>query len=121
MVSLDHERRYGILDAERELIAAILEDNRVYRAVCHLLVPDHFLSPDHQRQFAAIARAIERGRPVDRCLAIEGRAFETGRPLIGFPPIDPLDHALMIYGSFLGRTAIGAATPDCSLDGAALS
>lgn len=116
MVSLDHERRYGILDAERELIAAILEDNRVYRAVCHLLVPDHFLSPDHQRQFAAIARAIERGHPVDRSLAIEA-----GRPLIGFPPIDPLDHALMIYGSFLGRTAIGAATPDCSLDGAALS
>ncbi|HEV2676304.1 MAG TPA: DnaB-like helicase N-terminal domain-containing protein [Aliidongia sp.] len=102
MAGLDCERNYGILDAERELIAAILTDNRIYRAVCHLLLPAYFLSPAHQRQFAAIATAIERGRPVDL------RMLETGgRPLTGMPAIDPLDHALMIYGSFLGREAIG--------------
>ena len=102
MAGLDYERRYGILDAERELIAAILADNRMYRAVCHLLLPAYFLSPAHQRQFAAIAAAIERGRPVDlRMLGTEGR------PLAGMPAIDPFDHALMIYGSFLGREAIG--------------
>lgn len=116
MAGLDRERRYGILDAERELIAAILQDNRAYRAVSHLLVPDHFLSPDHRRQFAAIGRAIERGRPVERNLAVA-----CGHPVLGLPPIDPLDHALMIYGSYLGREAVGAATADCSLDGAARS
>lgn len=113
MAGLDRERHYGILDAERELIAAILQDNRAYRAISHLLVPDHFLSPDHRRQFVAIGRAIERGRPVDRSMAAE-----CGHPLLGLPRIDPLDHALMIYGSYLGREAVGAATTDCSLDGA---
>jgi hypothetical protein len=33
-------------------------------------------------------------------------ADERGRPMIGLPAIDPLDHALMIYGSFLGREAV---------------
>ena len=100
------ERYYGILDAERELLAAILADNRGYKAVCHLLRPDHFLSPGHQRQFAAIAAAIERGRPVD-----PGLLAPEDRSLAGLPPIDPLDHALMIYGSFLGRTAVEALSP----------
>jgi replicative DNA helicase len=97
---------YGILAAERELIAAILADNRGYRAVCHLLRPAHFLSAGHQRQFAAIAAAIERGKPVDpSLLAAEDRAPD------GLPPIDPLDYALMIYGSYLGRAAIEATSP----------
>ncbi|MDB5362021.1 MAG: DnaB-like helicase terminal domain [Rhodospirillales bacterium] len=100
------ERDYGILDAERELIAAILADNRGYRAVCHLLQPGHFLSPGHQRQFAAIAAAIERGRPVDA-----GLLAPEDRSLAGLPPIDPLDHALMIYGSYLGRAAVDAMSP----------
>ena len=100
------ERHYGILDAERELLAAILADNRGYKAVSHLLRPDHFLSPGHQRQFAAIAAAIERGRPVD-----PGLLAPEDRSLAGLPPIDPLDHALMIYGSYLGRTAVEALSP----------
>lgn len=100
------ELRYGILDAERELLAALLADNRGYRAVCHLLQPGHFLSPGHQRQFAAIAAAIERGRPVDPDLLAPEDCS-----LAGLPPIDPLDHALMIYGSYLGRTAIEAMSP----------
>lgn len=101
MAGFDCERQYGILDVERELIAAILADNRIYRAVCHLLLPAYFLSPAHQRQFAAIAAAIERGQPVDLRLLGAG-----GRPWTGMPAIDPLDYALMIYGSFLGREAI---------------
>ena len=98
---MDCERRYGILDVERELIAAILADNRAYKAVSHLLQPAHFLSPAHQRQFAQIAAAIERGEPVALRLPPH-----QGRPMIALPPIDPLDHALMIYGSFLGREAV---------------
>jgi hypothetical protein len=94
---------YGILDAERELIAAILADTRAYRAVCHLLRPGHFLAPGHQHQFAAIAAAIERDRPADPALQPRHE-----RPPAGLPPIDPLDHALMIYGSYLGREAVGA-------------
>jgi len=98
---MDCERRYGILDAERELIAAILADNRAYKAVRHLLRAEHFLSSAHQRHFERIATAIERGDPVTVRLA-----DERGRPMIGLPTIDPLDHALMIYGSFLGREAV---------------
>jgi hypothetical protein len=101
MAGMDGERRYGILDAERELIAAILADNRAYKAVRHLLRAEHFLSTAHQRQFDRIATAIERGEPVTVRLA-----DERGRPMIGLPAIDPLDHALMIYGSFLGREAV---------------
>jgi len=101
MAGMDCERRYGILDAERELIAAILADNRAYKAVRHLLRAEHFLSSAHQRQFDRIATAIERGEPVTVRLA-----DERGRPMIGLPAIDPLDHALMIYGSFLGREAV---------------
>ena len=89
------EHRYGILDAERELIAAILADNRCYRAVEHLLKPEHFLAPAHRHQFAAIGRAVRDGRPIGPDLPAE----DAGRPLIGPPAIDPLDHALMIYGS----------------------
>jgi len=100
------KQTYGILDAERELLAAILADNRGYRAVCHLLRPAHFLSPAHQRQYAAIAAAIERGRPVD-----PGLLAPEDRSLAGLPPIDPLDHALMIYGSYLGRSALEAMAP----------
>lgn len=98
---MESEPPYGILDAERELIAAILHDNRAYKAVRHLLQPGHFLSPAHQRQFAQIAAAIERGRPVTL-----RQRDDHGRPFLGRPPIDPLDHALMIYGSFLGREAV---------------
>jgi replicative DNA helicase len=116
MAGLDYERHYGILDAERELIAAILEDNRAYRAVSHLLLPDHFLSPEHRRQFAAIGRAIERGRPVDRSLLAAGSC-----PMVALPRIDPLDYALMIYGSHLGREAVGARSPATALDGITLS
>jgi len=112
MAGLDRERRYGILDAERELIAAILEDKRAYRAVSHLLLPEHFLSPDHRRQFAAIGRAIDRGWPIDRSMVAD-----CSHPVLGLPPIDPLDHALMIYGSHLGREAIIGTTIDCGLDG----
>ena len=101
MAGMDCERRYGILDAERELIAAILADHRAYKAVSHLLQPAHFLSPAHQRQFAQITAAIERGEPVPLRIPPD-----RGRPMIGLPPIDPLDHALMIYGSFLGREAV---------------
>jgi hypothetical protein len=101
MAGMDRERRYGILDAERELIAAILADNRAYKAVRHLLRAEHFLASAHQRQFDRIATAIERGEPVTVRLT-EAR----GRPMIGLPAIDPLDHALMIYGSFLGREAV---------------
>lgn len=107
MDGLDHERRYGILDAERELIAAILADNRGYRAVCHLLQPGHFLSPGHQRQFATIAAAIECGRPIDPALLVPQEEWS----LAGLPPIDPLDYALMIYGSFLGREAVNVQVP----------
>jgi hypothetical protein len=102
MAGMDCEQQhYGILDVERELIAAILADNRAYKAVSHLLLPAHFLAPAHQRQFALIAAAVERGEPVDLHLPYQG-----GRPLIAWPAIDPLDHALMIYGSFLGRAAV---------------
>jgi hypothetical protein len=100
------EHPYGILDAERELIAAILADNRGYRAVSHLLQAEHFLSPVHQRQFAAIAAAIEQGRRLDP---------DRRETLAGLPPIDPLDHALMIYGSYLGRMAVEAAVPKLAM------
>jgi hypothetical protein len=102
MAGSDRDRDFGILDAERELIAAILMDNRAYRAVSHLLQPDHFLAPQHQRQFAAIAAAIEAGRTAD-LRTIKG----LDGSMLPLPKIDPLDHALMIYGSFLGREAIG--------------
>jgi hypothetical protein len=101
MAGMDCEPRYGILDAERELIAAILADNRAYKAVRHLLRAEHFLAPAHQRQFARIAASIERGEPVTVRMP-----DDRGRPMIGLPAIDPLDHALMIYGSFLGREAV---------------
>lgn len=101
MAGMDCEQRYGILDVERELIAAILVDNRAYTAIRHLLEAGHFLSPAHRRQFAEIAAAIERGRPVT-----SRQPHYWGRPVIGLPAIDPLDHALMIYGSFLGREAV---------------
>jgi hypothetical protein len=101
MAGMDCERRYGILDVERELIAAILAENRAYKAVRHLLRAEHFLEPAHQRQFARIATSIERDQSVTVRVPNDG-----GRPMIGLPTIDPLDHALMIYGSFLGREAV---------------
>ncbi|GGF21067.1 hypothetical protein GCM10011611_28950 [Aliidongia dinghuensis] len=109
MAGAEDDRSFSILDAERELIAAILVDNRAYRAVCHFLQPAHFLSPRHRRQFATIAAAVEAGRPVDLRL-LEG----AGRPMLDPPKIDPLDHALMIYGSFLGRAAVGAAIEEAA-------
>jgi hypothetical protein len=98
MAGMECERNYGIFDAERELIGAILADNRAYKAVRHLLAAEHFLDPAHRRQFAQIAQAIERGEPVTVRLPTSRRDR--------LPAIDPLDHALMIYGSFLGREAV---------------
>jgi hypothetical protein len=110
MAGMDCERHYGILDVERELIAAILADNRAYKAVSHLLRPEHFLAPAHQRLFAQIAEAVGRGAPAEFDLPQPG-----GHPLITWPAIDPLDHALMVYGSFLGRAAVMAPTGRSSL------
>ena len=71
------------VEAEQQLLGAILTNNDVYDQVASVIDESHFYDPVHQRIFAAIAKMIDRGQianPVtlkslfdnDAELAVEG-------------------------------------------------
>lgn len=49
------------VEAEQQLIGAILTNNGVYNAVAHIVSTDHFHDPVHRRIFAKVSSLIEQG------------------------------------------------------------
>ena len=60
------------IEAEQQLLGAILTNNRAYERVAEYLAPEHFADPVHGRIFEAAGRRI--GREEARALSPERRA-----------------------------------------------
>lgn len=113
-----HRRMPRNEEAERQLLGAILVNNRWYEQVAGFLEPDHFYDPAHGRIFAAVGKMLGRGQNAtpttlqhyfesdDELQEIGGARYLGELAASVVAVVDAADQAKEIYDLYLRRRLI---------------
>ena len=120
MEELDVTKLPRNLEAEQELIGALLANNKAYEKVSDFLRPEHFSDPVHQKVFDVISRLLQKGHVANAItlksyLEQEGTLNEVGGitylaklEATASPLTNVEYYAQFIYDKYLRRELIAA-------------